>query len=189
MNEDDQKRSERPTPKQTIYDQYWAHVRHVEDEMWSFTRIWAIIITGIFGILGSEFPVGAKIGTAGFGILLCVLGFFLVYALRIPFFDFFLTLELIAKHDFDAEEPYRRFSDKPTTTLNKGIDVHDVLIVVYALTAGILLGVVGIIIDRTVLGIVAGTILLSVLLLTYVFYILPKFNSSTEDLRENIWDD
>lgn len=188
MKKEEGQSPERPTPEQTVYNQYWEHVRHVEDEMWTFTRIWAIIITAIFGIIGSELPIEAKIGTAGFGILLSVLGFFIVYSLRVPFFNFFFTLELIAKEDFHLDEPYRRFSDEPDSNLNKGVDIHDVLIFVYSLTAGILLAMISAIMQKPFVGIMLGIILFLLFMLVYICYIMPKFNNSTEKLRNSIWN-
>lgn len=188
MSDSDRRSVDRPTPEQTVYDQYWTHIRHVEDEMWSFTRIWAVVITAIFGILGTELPTAAKIGTAGFGILLSVLGFFVVYTLRVPFFDFLLTAELIARHDFGLQESYRRFQDEPSSDLNKGVDVHDVLIGVYTLTAGVLLATIGFILDRTIAGAIAGGLLMVLLVYVYRSYVIPKFDSSTERIRQELWE-
>jgi membrane protein implicated in regulation of membrane protease activity len=59
---------------------------------------------------------------------------------------------------------------------------------VYAITAAILLSVVGSVLKTPFIGITLGIILFSALMVIYVYYILPKFNSSTKELREEIWD-
>lgn len=176
----------RPEPIQTVYTQYWQHIRHVEDEMWAFTRIWAIVITAIFTIMGADLPTAAKVGAGVFGTILSVLGFFIVYTLRIPFFDFFLTIELIARRDFGLDEGYRRFEDDPDFRLSKGIDIHDILVSIYTLVAGLMVVTIGIILGWTLAGITVGVALMAVLAIIYLRYVVPKFDETVEDMAEEI---
>jgi hypothetical protein len=80
-------------------------------------------VTAIFTVIGADLPADAKLGAAFFGALLSVLGFFVVYVLRVPFFDFFLTTELIATREFGLESRCRRLGDDSDYRINKGVDL------------------------------------------------------------------
>lgn len=121
---------------QAVYDQYWDHARHNEDQMWSYTRIWALILSGIFGALGAvEVSVNTKIGLALFGGLLSTLGFALVYTIRKPFLIYFWTADLIATEEFDIPSEYRRLSSEMGNELGKRVTVSFVLFTAYAIAA------------------------------------------------------
>jgi hypothetical protein len=169
---------------QTVYDQYWKHIRHVEDEMWSFTRIWAVVITAIFTVIGADLPTGAKVGAGLFGTILSVLGFLTVYTLRVPFFDFYLTIEMIARRDFDLDAEYRRFEDDPNVRLLKSLDVHDILVSIYTLVAGIMLGTIGIVLGRPTLGVAGGAALVIVLAAVYIKFVVPEFEATIDAMTD-----
>lgn len=175
---------EQRRPAEIVYDQYWNHVRHVEEEMWAYTRIWALIITAVFTVLGASVPTEAKLGAAFFGVIMSVLGFFIVYALRVPFLDFFLTTELIAKHDFGLPASRRRTDGLADFRIDKGVDIPDVLVAVYAAVAGVLIASGGVLVDRAALGLGAGAVATVSLLVVYRSYIVPKYERTVTSLIE-----
>lgn len=180
--------SDRPQPIQTVYEQYWKHARHVEEEMWSFTRIWALILTAIFTILGTDLPTGAKVSAALFGALLSMLGFFIVYTLRIPFLDFFLTTEIIAKNEFELSDEYRRLGTHSDFRINKRFDIPDVLVAIYLIVASIMISSAGIIAGQTILGIGLGILMGLTLFVIYIKYIIPDCELVIESLIDNLRD-
>lgn len=123
---------------QAVYEQYWRHARHNENEMWSFTRVWAVILAAVFASLGAEIDTGAKIGAAVFGIILSILGFSLVYTVRKPFLIYFWTVDLIASEEFEVPSKYRRLDDDMDHRLDKTITVSSILFVAYSIVAAIL---------------------------------------------------
>ncbi|OIB57726.1 hypothetical protein [Natrialba sp. SSL1] len=176
---------EQRRPAEIVYDQYWNHVRHVEEEMWAYTRIWALIITAVFTVLGSSIPIEAKLGAAFFGVVMSVLGFFIVYLLRVPFLDFFLTTELIAKNDFELPASHRRTDDITDFRIDKGVDIPDVLVIVYATVTGVLIASGGVLVDQTHLGLGAGTVVTVSLLIVYRRHIVPKYKETVSDLLKS----
>jgi hypothetical protein len=169
----------------SLYDQYYEHVRHIENEMWAFARIWAIIITGVFTIIGTDLPTAAKLGAAFFGALLSVFGFLTVYALRIPFLDYYLTTDLIARDEFGMEARYRRFPDDPDARLDKLFEVHELLVAVYVLVTGLMVMSAGVLLDRPRAGVVGGTVAVGLLVWFYLASIAPRFDTKVEELSDD----
>lgn len=121
---------------QDVYEQYWWHARHVENQVWSYTRVWALVLTAILTITGTNLPDDAKAAAALFGAILSLLGLFVVYSLRIPFLSFALTSEVIAIKEFGIDSGYRRFfANGLDFREDKGIDMPDILIAVYGLVS------------------------------------------------------
>ncbi|WP_257298614.1 hypothetical protein [Haloarchaeobius sp. FL176] len=165
-----------------VYEQYWLHARHVENQVWSYTRMWALVLTGIFTIVGTDLPDDAKAAAALFGALLSLLGFFVVYSLRVPFLAFALRTEALAIREFGLDPGYRRFFENGLDFRDeKGIDIPEILMLVYGTVAA---GMV-FFATYTWLGFVAalGTAfaVAVVLFLLYLTRIRPKF---TEEKRK-----
>ena len=121
-------RNERETPRQLqveqtdlafLYQQYWEHARHAENQLWNYTRIWALVLTAIATILGSPLPRNAKIAATCFGILLSVLGLLLVYALRVSYVAFTYKSEVVAINEMGVHPEYTRYI-RDWTTDGKG---------------------------------------------------------------------
>lgn len=161
---------------QDVYEQYWLHARHVENQVWSFTRIWALILTGIFTVVGSGLPNEAKAATAGFGAVLSLLGFFTVYSLRVPFLAFALTSEVIAINEFGLAPSYRRFFKSGVDFRDdKGIDMPDILLFVYGVIAAALVYVAGGILGYQVVGAGGAGVVGVVLAFLYYGVVRSKF--------------
>lgn len=174
-------RRDQREPLQDVYEQYWWHARHVEVQMWSYTRIWALVLTGIFTLIGTDLPGEAKGAVALFGALLSGLGFFVVYSLRVPFLAFALTSEAMAINEFGLPLRYRRFfSTGADFRADKGVDIPDVLLIVYAVVATALVFTAGIMFGYVLIGGVAAIIVCLGLAGLYVLVINPKF---TEEKR------
>jgi hypothetical protein len=121
---------------QDVYEQYWLHARHVENQVWSYTRMWALVLTGIFTIVGTDLPDDAKAAAALFGAMLSLLGFFVVYSLRVPFLAFALRSEVLAIREFGLDPGYRRFFENGLDFRDeKGVDIPEILMLVYGTVA------------------------------------------------------
>lgn len=90
---------------QTVYEQYWQHARHVENQLWSFTRIWAVVLTAILTIVGTNLPVPAPSCSDSSSLM----GLFMVSTLRVPFLAFTVKSEAIVVDEFDVDISYTRF--------------------------------------------------------------------------------
>jgi hypothetical protein len=92
-----------------VYKQYWEHARHAENQLWNYTRIWALILTAIATILGSPIPRNAKIAATSFGMILSFLGLLLVYALRVSYVAFTYKSEVVAVNEMGLHPEYTRY--------------------------------------------------------------------------------
>jgi hypothetical protein len=161
---------------QDVYEQYWWHARHVENQVWSYTRVWALILTAILTITGTNLPDEAKASAALFGALLSLLGLFVVYSLRVPFLAFALTSEVIAIKEFGIDSGYRRFfASGLDFREDKGIDLPDILLAVYALVSiGLIFFSLNLLIGYVVAFIVAGSIAM-LIIFVYLKWMQPAF--------------
>lgn len=125
----------------TVYEQYWLHARHAEHETWLFTRSYVIIMVAIFAVVSAAIPLKIKVGLTAFGALLSLLGFSVVYTLRIPFIKFALMAELIAINEFKIKDEYRRFFPKGDNIFpnDKWVDLHDILAMFYSTLTGVMI--------------------------------------------------
>ncbi|MFB6193619.1 MAG: hypothetical protein ABEI75_01015 [Halobaculum sp.] len=177
-------------PYQDVYEQYWWHARHVENQIWSYTRIWAVVLTGIFAVVGSDLPSSAKAATALFGSLLSLLGFFVVYSLRIPFLAFALTSEVLAINEFGLPRQYRRFFKRGVDfRSDKGIDLPDILLAVYGIVGVALLVAAGVLQGFSVAGAAVGTVVGVGLAVGYFRRVRPKFTAEKRDAYDRIDED
>ncbi|WP_178917059.1 hypothetical protein [Natronomonas gomsonensis] len=169
-------------PLQDVYEQYWWHARHVENQVWSYTRVWALVLTAIFTITGTNLPDDAKATAALFGGLLSLLGFFIVYSLRVPFLAFALKSELIAINEFGLEPGYRRFFENGLDFReDKSIDIPEILMLIYGLVSVGLVFISVYIWVGYVAGFSISGILATTLVIAYLKLIRPKF---TEEKRK-----
>lgn len=169
-------------PLQDVYEQYWWHARHVENQVWSYTRVWALVLTAIFTITGTNLPDDAKATAALFGGLLSLLGFFIVYSLRVPFLAFALKSELIAINEFGLEPGYRRFFENGLDFReDKSIDIPEILMLIYGLVSVGLVFISVYIWIGYVAGFSISGILATTLVIAYLKLIRPKF---TEEKRK-----
>lgn len=114
-----------------VYEQYWQHARHVENELLTFTSFYAIIVAGSFIFLKSNSGTENTIIMI-FVMFLSIFGFFFNYNLRIPFVKFVLKAELIAIKEFGLKNEYRRFFDtKGKLFKEKLIDTYDVFALLF----------------------------------------------------------
>ncbi|WP_256297151.1 hypothetical protein [Haloarchaeobius salinus] len=167
---------------QDVYEQYWWHARHVENQVWSYTRMWALVLTGIFTIVGTDLPDDAKGAAALFGALLSLLGFFVVYSLRVPFLAFALRTEVLAINEFGLDPGYRRFFESGLDFRDdKGIDIPEILMLVYGTVASGMLFVATYIWLGFWPALPTAFAVVVVLLLLYLTRVRPKL---TEEKRK-----
>jgi len=183
---------------QTVYNQYWKHARHVENQIWSYTRIWAVVLTGIFTIVGSDLPTTAQAGAAFFGVLLSFLGLFMVYTLRIPFIAFTLKSEALAIDQFGIGTQYTRFindwvtvdDDGDITSVDysddKGVDVPDILVGVYAVVMGAMLYLFCDFVGYGAVGSIVAVSTTLLLLLVYWFVMKAKHEATAERIVRDV---
>lgn len=171
-----------------VHNQYWEQLRHIEQEMWSVTRIWALILTAIFAFLGTNFPRMARVGAAFFGTVVSILGYFSVYTLRVPFLDYTWKIDLISHNEFDLDSEYRIVNRDVDYRFDHGIDVPDILIGLYTLVAALLVFIIGLLLDETVGGVVLSIGLTLVLLGFYRRVIERKFAETIGDVTEDYAD-
>ncbi len=109
-----------------VYEQYWNHARHIENELLSFTSFYAVIVAGSFVFIQ---PGTSKENTFVmlFIMALSIFGFFYNYNLRVPFLKFMLKAELIAINEFMLKKKYRRFFEKEGRLFkDKFVDTYDI---------------------------------------------------------------
>ena len=110
-----------------IYEQYWQHARHVENELLSFTSFYAVIVAASFIYFEPNFKIPYIIL-----IILSTFGFFINYTLRIPFIKFTFKAELIAINEFGLKNEYRRFFNNENKLFkDKYIGVYDIFALFY----------------------------------------------------------
>lgn len=115
---------------QVVYDQYWNHDRHIENEMLSFSKFYAVIVAGLF--IALKTPCDENKYFLIFVFLLSVFGFLFNYNLRIPFIKFILKAELIAIKELKIPTIYRRFFDEHGHLFkDKFIDTYDIFALLY----------------------------------------------------------
>ncbi len=126
-----------------VYDQYWQHARHVENQLHSFVGFYVLITGSALALSASIGEVGS-VAAASFVFLLSLLGLFFNYNLRVPFIKFTLIAELIAINEFGLKGEYRRFFDPMGRLVrDKRIDTYDVFAALFML--GTVLSVAGVV--------------------------------------------
>ncbi|PNX47920.1 MAG: hypothetical protein BV456_10380 [Thermoplasmata archaeon M8B2D] len=103
-----------------IYEQYWLHARHVENERLWFTNIYAVIVAGFLAYLGvveNNNPINLIL--IFFLLILSLFGYIITQAWNIPFVIFSRLAEEIAICEWKLPEEYRRF-----TKYSKGYDYY-----------------------------------------------------------------
>ena len=127
----------------TVYNQYWQHARHVENELHSFVGFYVFVSGGAVALSAPAGDAG-RIALAGFVGLLSLLGLFFNYNLRVPFIKFVLMGELLAIRELDLKGEYRRFFDPEGRLVrDKRIDTYDVFAALFML--GTVLSVAGVV--------------------------------------------
>lgn len=120
-----------------VYDQYWQHARHVENQLHSFVGFY-VLVTGSALALSSSIGEVGGVAAAGFVFLLSLLGLFFNYNLRVPFIKFTLIAELIAINEFGLKGEYRRFFDSKGNLVNdKPFDTYDIFAWLFILGAAL----------------------------------------------------
>jgi hypothetical protein len=114
-----------------VYEQYWQHARHVENELLTFTSFYAVIVAGSFIFLNPNSGIESTIVMI-FVMFLSIFGFFFNYNLRIPFIKFILKAELIAIKELGLKDEYRRYFDiKGKLFKDKFIDTYDIFALLF----------------------------------------------------------
>ncbi|MBA7702505.1 hypothetical protein ES703_111274 [subsurface metagenome] len=93
----------------TIYEQYWLHARHQENQRLWYTNVYAILVSGlvVFMSYKEEWYLPALV--VGFSIL----GFFLCHSVRIPFLRYSRYTDVILWNEWNIGDKYARFIRKP----------------------------------------------------------------------------
>lgn len=98
-----------------VFEQYWLHARHVENERLWFTNIYAIVWAGSLALM-SEY--GFEIQVAIFLFALSFLGFFMCHALRVPFIKYSRMAEIIMREEWQLMK-YSFFYPRESKNKNK----------------------------------------------------------------------
>lgn len=176
-----------------IYEQYWLHARHVQNERLWFTNIYAIIVAGSFAIMGlTEISTAIKLAIVSFLFILSIIGFCLVYTLRIPFLKFALRTELIAINEFNLKDEYRRFFPKEGEIFSKDklFDMPDIFEFFYSLMSSITIFLLISTMGKVVLALVAAIIVFIILfLIIYLLIFREYLLQIPEDIKNKIKDE
>ena len=100
-----------------IFKENWNHVRHCENERLWFTNIYAVVVAAILVFIGNAAYGGSRdFGSASllafFGLILSIIGFFIVNALTLGYHHHITDLVMIYYY-WDKMEFYRH-PKKPT---------------------------------------------------------------------------
>lgn len=172
-----------------VYEQYWLHARHAEHETWLFTSLYAIIVAAIFAIVGSGLAIEIKISILIFGVILSILGFLIVYTLRIPFLKFALMSELIAINEFKIKAEYRRFFPANGKPFPKGkyLDLHDVLATFYSFLISIMMFILlRLYFNDLFIATIAFFLSLAFFLLSHIVIRSEKYDRIVNELKNKI---
>ncbi len=112
-----------------IYEQYWQHARHVENELLSFVALYTALVGGALYV-STQIGNGERAGAAAFIGVLSVFGFLFNYNLRIPFVTFTHLAELIAIRELGLKREYWRFFAPQVPK----IDTYDIFAVFFVLS-------------------------------------------------------
>ncbi len=157
-----------------IYEQYWLHARHQENQRLWFTNIYAMIVTGVFTYFSAKrFDVIILM----FLLLLSLLGYFLIYTWNISFTIFSRLAEEIAIREWELPEDYRRFTKyRRGYEFSRIISVNTIFIGFYSLMIGILTGLLiqNVFNIYTQITLVITIIVFLTFLSCYKFYLKPK---------------
>jgi len=169
-----------------VYEQYWLHARHAENETWLFTTVYGIIMAAIFAAVGAEISEGIKATVTLFGVIFSVLGFLLVYVFRVPFLKFALMAELIAIKEFKIKDEYRRFFPKEGKAFPEGkwFDLHDILAMFYALLTGVMTGFSINFFTGHLLGSIIPAVVISIALVGFHYGIIRRIKYIKEISHE-----
>lgn len=102
---------ERAKNLRTIYEQYWLHARHVENERLWFTNIYAVVWAGSLAFM---YEFGIQIQLIVFLFTLSLLGLLMCHALRVPFIQHSRLTEIILREEWKLEK-YSTFYARETT--------------------------------------------------------------------------
>ena len=114
-----------PQHLEKVYEQYWLHARHQENQRLWFTNIYAVIVAGLLAYIGvfqknlGLFPIPySRVWTYSpieivlvlFLTILSILGYVATHSWNIPFAIFSRLAEEIAVCEWGLPAQYQRFS-------------------------------------------------------------------------------
>ena len=119
-----------------VFEQYWLHARHVENERLWMTNVFAIIFAGLLGFMGWKEELIWYI--AAFGLALSLFGLLAVHALRIPFIRYSRMAETIMDVELGLGKFRRFFKQNKKDGLRVNIDkfwsLHRTFVLFYCFT-------------------------------------------------------
>ena len=124
--------------KDKIYEQHWVHARHVENERLWFTNIFVVIMGALLAILGSDMLKNNAnehmvIVISSVGLVLSLLGYFLVVSWRAPFVEHTTLAIRMLQEDGDLAK-YAPYTSEHFAKLKFGwITAHELFLYFYAL--------------------------------------------------------
>lgn len=96
---------ERQDNAKTVFEQYWLHARHVENQRLWITNILVILFGALLSFMAQA---GVIWYISAFGLLLALFGLLMVHALRVPFLRYSRMAEAIMAAELGMGK-YRRF--------------------------------------------------------------------------------
>ena len=174
--------------KKTLFDQYWTHARHTEQELWTFTTVYSAIVGAIFAFSGTDaISDETRTGIYFFGIVLSLLGIALIYCQYQAFLKFVLTAEAIALIEMKVDSQYLRFIGRESIyPHDKRVLTSDVLVLFYsAISATLLFLAIQNWESRIYYAILYACLTFFVLIAIYFFGIRKKFAEQIEHARRS----
>jgi hypothetical protein len=126
-----------------VYEQYWLHARHQENQRLSFTNIYSVIVAGVLTFLSTTQNPTLYLGILLFLFALSLLGYLLVHSWNIHWMRYSRLTEVIAKRELGLPDHVLRFA--PTgPRLGVLVPVRDLFAWFYSLTtASFISGAIG----------------------------------------------
>lgn len=174
---------------ETVYNQYWSHARHSEKQVLSLTSINSAIIAAIFAAIGGGLPVNMLVSVSIFGFIISMLGFLLVFTLRLSFIRYVCMAEVIAINELGLKDEYRRFYTSTHKRLmpDKPISEPDILSVFYSLIGAIMISFsLNLFFGEGFFNYLIGIITLVVLFLIHWFVCRKKYEKVWSEIKKNI---
>lgn len=122
-----------------IYEQYWQHARHNENQRLSFTQLYSVLVGVVLAFLTSrsELNLSLEISLYVFLLILTILGYFIVYSLNIPSVIFSRLTEQIAVCQWNVPQQYLRWFTESPQRKTKRLHVAEIFIIFYSLMASL----------------------------------------------------
>jgi hypothetical protein len=184
-----------------VYEQYWLHARHQENQRLWFTNIYAVIVAGILAYLGAIYKLGngnnstffiSAIILFIFLTILSIFGYLITLAWNIPFVIYSRLAEEISIKKWNLDPEFRRFTKyKKGYNFNKPrwMRASDIFVAFYSLMTGVSISFFSYLffnLDRVYVSLILIIIWISMCFIYTHIYTPKTVDSIIEDFQKRI---